>query len=123
MKEIELPALLRLTQGFISSNYASSLIDPLKKAELRAYIAKYLYDTGYAVLGFSIQALVDRLFMEMAEYSILTPCLSDPDNEEVNVNGWDDIAITHLDGRIEKLRKHFFSPQHAVDVVKKLLQH
>ena len=31
--------------------------------------------------------------------------------------------LTHLDGRIEKTKEHFFSPQHAEDVVKKLLQH
>ena len=53
----------------------------------------------------------------------MTHYLDDPDIEEVNVNGWDDIAITHLDGRIEKTKEHFFSPQHAEDVVKKLLQH
>ena len=38
-------------------------------------------------------------------------------------NGWDDVAITHLDGHIEKLKEYFFGPGHAVDVVKKLLQH
>ena len=59
----------------------------------------------------------------MAEYSILTKHLADPDLEEININGWDDVALTHLDGRIEKAEEHFFSPQHAIDVVKKLLHH
>lgn len=123
MKETELPSLLSLTQGYISSNYASSLIDTAKKADLRAYIGKYLYDTGYFVKNYTIEQLTDRLLTEMAEYSILTPCLNDTNNEELNINGWDDIAVTHLDGKIEKLKEHFFSPLHAVDVVKKLLQH
>ncbi len=38
-------------------------------------------------------------------------------------NGWDDVALTHINGTIEKAGEHFFSPQHSIDVVKKLLQH
>lgn len=59
----------------------------------------------------------------MAEYSLLTPYLGSPDLEEINVNGWDDIALTKLDGSIVKLREHFHSPQHAVDIIKRLLHH
>ena len=39
------------------------------------------------------------------------------------LNGWDDIAITYTDGHIEKADEHFYNPQHAVDVVKRLLHH
>lgn len=53
-------------------------------------------------MGYDTKALIERLYTEMAEYSVLTGYLSDPDIEEVNINGWDDIAITHLDGHIEK---------------------
>lgn len=123
MKEMELYPLLQLAQGYLSAHYAQALVDRSKGAELRAYIAKYLYDTGYTVAGFTRESLTDRLYAEMAEYSVLTPWLKNPDIEEINVNGWDDIALTHLDGRIEKLTEHFFSPGHAVDVIKKLLHH
>ena len=123
MKEMELYPLLQLAQGYLSAHYAQALVDRSKGAELRAYIAKYLYDTGYTVAGYTRETLTDRLFSEMAEYSVLTPWLKNPDIEEINVNGWDDIALTHLDGRIEKLTEHFFSPGHAVDVIKKLLHH
>ena len=123
MREIELYPLLKLTQEYIAGNYASALIDSSKHAELKAYIAKYLYDTGYTVTGYSSTQLVERLFTEMAEYSILTKYLSDPNIEELNINGWDDVALTYLNGRIVKLKEHFFSPQHAIDIVKKLLQH
>ena len=123
VKEMELYPLLQLAQGYLSAHYAQALVDRSKGAELRAYIAKYLYDTGYTVAGYTRETLTDRLFSEMAEYSVLTPWLGNPDIEEINVNGWDDIALTHLDGRIEKLTEHFFSPGHAVDVIKKLLHH
>ena len=123
MAQIELSNLTRLTQEYISKNYASALNDKNKSAEIKSYIGKYLYDTGYTVSGYDTKPLIERLYLEMCEYSILTKYLSDPDIEEINVNGWDDIALTHLDGRIEKTKEHFFSPAHAVDVVKKLLQH
>ncbi len=123
MAQIELANLVGLAQSFIAKNYAVALIDKTKTEELRAYIGKYLYDTGYTVERYDTQMLVERLFSEMAEYSILTKYLSDPDLEEININGWDDVALTHLDGRIEKAKEHFFSPTHAIDIVKKLLSH
>jgi len=63
------------------------------------------------------------LYGEMAEYSVLTQYLGRDDIEEINVNGWDDIAITYVDGHIEKSAEHFYSPQHAIDIVKRLLHH
>ena len=123
MAQIELSHLVNLAQSYIARNYAAALVDKSKTAELKAYIGKYLLDTGYSVPGYDTKGLIDRLYSEMAEYSILTKYLTDPDIEEININGWDDIALTHLNGQIEKTTEHFFSPGHAVDVVKKLLQH
>ena len=123
MAVIELSSLVPLCQSFIARNYYAAIIDKSKTEELKAYIGKYLYDTNYSVVGFDTKGLVERLFEEMAEYSILTKHLADPDIEEININGWDDVALTHLDGRIEKAKEHFFSPTHAIDIVKKLLQH
>ena len=119
MAQIALSTLTSLCQAYIAKNYAAALIDKTKSAELKAYIGKFLYDTGYSVSGYDTKTLTERLYEEMAEYSILTKYLSEPDIEEINVNGWDDVALTHLDGRIEKADEHFFSPQHAVEVMKK----
>ena len=77
MAKIELSALVGLVQGHITRNYAMALIDKTKTDELRAYIGKYLYDTGYTVEGYDTKSLVDRLFSEMAEYSVLTKYLQD----------------------------------------------
>lgn len=115
--------LLRMTQEYISHNYAAALSDRSKLSQLRSYIDKYLHDTGYVVDGFTADGLSKRLYSEMAEYSILTPYLGKPDIEEINVNGWDDVAITYTGGRIVKAKEHFYSPQHAVDIVKRLLHH
>ena len=123
MKEIEFTVLLHMVQEYISQNYAAALSDKNKVGQLQTYIDKYLRDTGYTVEEFSFAELSQKLYSEMAEYSILTQYLGREDIEEININGWDDLAITYTDGHIEKAKEHFYSPQHAVDIVKRLLHH
>ena len=115
--------LLHKVQQYISEHYAASLSDSSKYGQLRSYIEKYMYDNGYTVEGLSFRELSDKLYSEMAEYSVLTKYLGRDEIEEINVNGWDDIAITYTDGHIEKAPEHFYNPQHAVDIVKRLLHH
>ena len=38
--------------------------------------------------------VTNKLYSEMAEYSILTKYLGKDEIEEININGWDDVAIT-----------------------------
>ncbi len=122
-KRIDFWTLLKLTQEYISQHYAAALIDHEKNSQLRAYIDKYLRDNDYKVEEYTTGELIDRIYCEMAEYSVLTPYLGSPLLEEININGWDDIALTGLDGSITKLTEHFHSPQHAVDIIKRLLHH
>lgn len=123
MVRIELYDLLAKTQEYIAKYYASALTDEQKHDQLKAYIEKYILDGGFLVHGFTEEELIDRLYAEMVEYSILTPFLVSPDIDEININAWDDITLTYSDGRMEKLEEHFRSPQHAVDIVKRLLYH
>lgn len=120
---IDFWTLLKMTQEYVSSHYAAVLTDKAKLFQLKAYIDKFLRDNNFKVEGMTTRTLIDRLYNEMAEYSILTQYLGSPDLEEINVNGWNDIALTLLDGTIVKLKEHFHSPQHAVDIIKRLLHH
>lgn len=122
-RQIEFWTLLKLTQEFISQHYAAALTDKTKLSQLKAYIDKFLRDNDYKVENLTTKELIDKLYCEMAEYSVLTPYLGSPDLEEINVNAWDDIALTMLDGSIVKSKEHFHSPQHAVDIIKRLLHH
>ena len=122
-KQIDFWTLLKLTQEYVSQHYAAVLTDKSKLGQLKAYVDKYLRDNDYHVENLTTKELIDKLYCEMAEYSVLTPFLSSPELEEINVNGWDDIALTYLDGSIVKLKDHFHSPQHAVDIIKRLLHH
>ena len=122
-KNVSFVSLLQMAQEYISQNYAAALSDRRKLGQLRSYIDKYLSDTGYTVEGFTTDELSKKLYSEMAEYSILTPYLGKESIEEINVNGWDDICVTYSSGYMLKLPEHFYSPQHAVDIVKRLLHH
>ena len=118
---IEFVPLLTLIQEHISKNYAAALTDEDKQKQLIPIINKFLYDTGYSVRGMSKDDLAKKLYSEMAEYSVITPFLNRDDVEEINVNAWNNIVITYTDGRMEHLSEHFYSPQNAEDIVKRLL--
>ena len=122
-QKIDFVSLLHKSQEYISENYAGALSDRSKVVQLRSYIEKYLHDSGFEVEGMTFRELSDKLYSEMAEYSVLTKYLGRDEIEEININGWDDIAVTYTDGHIEKAKEHFYNPQHAVDVVKRLLHH
>lgn len=115
--------VLRASQEHIAKNYSALLTDEKNLPHLKAYLEKFIRDQRFDVEGLSLQDLVNKLYSEMAQYSILTPYLGSDDLEEINVNAWNDVALTYLDGTIVKLKEHFHSPQHAVDIVKRLLHH
>jgi pilus assembly protein CpaF len=123
VQTIDFWSLLTLTQEHISEHYAAALTDKEKLSQLKPYIEKYLRDMDYLVARYTQSELVDKIYCEMAEYSILTQYLGSPELEEININSWNDIALTYLDGSIVKLKEHFNSPQHAVDIIKRLLHH
>ena len=123
MTRTDLWKALEETQLYISKYYATALMDEDKHDQLKAYIEKFVLDNGYLVDGFTDEELVNRLYSEMVEYSILTPYLGAPDIDEINVNAWDDVVLTYSDGRMVKTEEHFHSPGHAVDIVKRLLHH
>ncbi|MBO5421217.1 MAG: CpaF family protein [Clostridia bacterium] len=122
-REIDFVTLLSMVQEHISSKYAATLTDTTKLSQLKSYIEKYLRDTAYSVEGMTDEKLCDKIYSEMAEYSILTPFLGRDNVEEININAWNDIAITYTNGKIEKVKEHFYSPTHATDIVKRLLHH
>ena len=93
-KNIEFVPLLSMVQEYISSRYAAALSDKNKLSQLRSYIDKFLRDGGYVVEGLSRTELSNKLYSEMAEYSVLTKYLGSDNVEEININAWDDIAVT-----------------------------
>jgi pilus assembly protein CpaF len=119
----EFAFVLANVQAYISSQFSSLISEnpEEQKAQICAYIEQYLTDRNVTVAGFDFDALVDRLYTEMAEYSFITQYLKATDVEEININSWKDIKIVYSDGRIEPAGERFNSPQHAGDVIRRLL--
>lgn len=123
-KVSDFPSVLEDVQEYISQNYASLLLEKNKedaKFQIKFQIQKYLADNRLSADGMSEEELVDRLYTEMAEYSFLTKYIFSKGIEEININAWNDIEVYYSGGRKEKLDEHFDSPQHAVNVVRRML--
>jgi len=78
-------------------------------------------DKRIAVKGMDGQGLIDALYTEMAEYGFLTKYIFGKGIEEIDINSWQDIEVQYSDGRNEKLDEHFDSPDHAINVIRRML--
>lgn len=116
--------VLEQVQSFLSGNYADLIIDDSEdaKAQMKRRIARFIQEKRMAVDGMTQDELVDALYTEMAEYGFLTKYIFADGIEEIDVNSWRDIEIQYSDGRTVKLDEHFDSPEHAANVVRRMLQ-
>ena len=116
--------VLEQVQSFLSGSYAGLIIDDSEdaKAQMKRRIARFIQEKRMAVDGMTQDELVDALYTEMAEYGFLTKYIFADGIEEIDVNSWRDIEIQYSDGRTVKLDEHFDSPEHAANVVRRMLQ-
>lgn len=124
MNNYEFFEILQKTQSYISQNYSTTLTkqDLDKKNQLKSYIKKYIEDTNTEIKGVSEDELVNKLYSEMSEFGLITDYLDRNDVEEININAYDDIKVTYSNGEILSTKEIFNSPDHALDVVKRLLR-
>ncbi|MDF2923908.1 MAG: type secretion system protein [Paenibacillaceae bacterium] len=117
------PDVLKEVQSYLTSKYATLLSrrPEDQKQQIIAYMSQYLTDHRLHVAAMSFDELLDRLYAEMVEYSFLTRYLFSKEVEEVNINGYNDVKISYTDGRIVPADEQFASPEHAVDVIRRLL--
>jgi len=116
--------VLREVQEYISSKYSTLILDGGKdevKTQIKRYISKYLMDCRIAVKGMTDQQLVDALYTEMAEFSFLTKYIFGAGIEEIDINAWNDIEVQYSNGTTVKLDEHFDSPEHAINVIRRML--
>ncbi len=116
--------VLQEVQEHISSQYSTLLTGGNAeevKGHIKRYITKYVQDHRVAVTGMTGTGLVDALYTEMAEYSFLTKYIFGTAVEEIDINAWNDIEVQYSGGRTEKLTEHFDSPEHAINVIRRML--
>ena len=123
---VDFSDLLKLVQEDITKKHGDIFANKERvRTQLRSYIEVFLKQNNqYRVKEYKTdEELIDDLYNEMAEYSILTPFLTTlkEEVEEINVNSWDDIAVIDRFGKTKKLKKTFGSPERAMDVAKRLL--
>lgn len=120
----EFGPVLHEVQEYISSKYAALITDggtEEVKVQIKRYITKYVQDYRIAVAGMSQEHLVDALYTEMAEFSFLTKYIFGAGIEEIDVNAWNDIEVQYSSGITKKLDERFDSPEHAINVVRRML--
>lgn len=117
------PDVLKAVQEHITKNYSFVLKEnPEGSRELiLTYIQKYLENQRLGVADLEQEELCQLLYGEMTGFSFLSKYLYRDDVEEINVNQWKDVKITYADGTILPAKERFNSPQHAVDVIRRLL--
>ena len=116
--------VLRDVQEHISGQYSTLISDgnaEQAKIHIKRYVNKYVIDKRIAVKGMTQTELVNALYTEMAEFSFLTKYIFGSGIEEIDINAWNDIEIQYSGGRTEKLDEHFDSPEHAINVVRRML--
>ena len=111
-------------QEYISNQYSTLIMEEGgedAREQIKRYITKYVQDHRIAVKGMSGQELVDTIYTEMAEFSFLTKYVFGSGIEEIDINSWKDIEIQYAGGETKKLEERFESPQHAINVVRRML--
>lgn len=126
--QIGFATLVDKTQEYLTEQYGDRLFE-LEKSQIEGYIKQYIIDNHFYVNGEDGKAqqlavTVSTIYEEMAEFSVLTPFISNKnkDVEEININAWNDIEVIPSGGEPYKLKETFRSPTHAEDTVRRLLR-
>lgn len=123
-KARDFASVLREVQEYLSKEYSSLVTgdgtDEVK-AQIRRFAGKYIQDHRIAVEGMTTDELIDGIYSEMAEFGFLTKYIYGEGIEEIDVNAWDDVEVQYSGGVTKKLAEHFDSPEHAINVVRRML--
>lgn len=123
-KELSYEQILEDVQRYFAENHAVAIAGEGDKGGelLQELMTQYLVKRRYTVEGLSTEELVERLYEDMAGYSFLKKWIYlTPGVEEVNINAYNDIEVIMNSGRSVKIPEKFSSPQHAIDVVRRML--
>ena len=120
----EFSDVLREVQGYLSKEYSSLVTAEGSgdaKSQIRRFAGKYIQDHRIVVTGMTTDELIDAIYSEMAEFGFLTKYIYGEGIEEIDVNAWDDVEVQFSGGVTKKLDEHFDSPEHAINVVRRML--
>lgn len=123
--ELTYDQILEDVQKYCTEKHADKLSTEGNQTEarklLKEFILQYVINRSYRIEDMTTEELCDNLYEDMAGISFLKKWIYKPGIEEVNINSYDDIEIIMSGGRSMKIPDRFQSPQHAVDVTRRLL--
>lgn len=119
--------LLNAVQRYMSTTFEDLLSSEMNEEDeklVREYIKQYLVNNSIEFEDYTDDELTSKLFSDMAEFSFLTKLIRRAERigiEEIDINSWEDIDLI-VNGIRSKCPEKFLSPQHAVDIVRRMLQ-
>lgn len=117
-------SVLKEVQAYLSKEYSSLVTaegSEDARAQIRRFAGKYIQDHRISVPGMDTETLIAAIYSEMAEFGFLTKYIYGEGIEEIDINAWDDVEVQFAGGVTEKLAEHFDSPEHAINVVRRML--
>ncbi|HAN44179.1 MAG TPA: type II secretion system protein E [Ruminococcaceae bacterium] len=102
----------------------SKNIDDISEYELKDKISKYITDYNVKCnFTNSVAVLTNHIYHDMAGHSFITreKIFDIPNFEELDINAWNDIDII-IDGKRSKTDYSFINPQHAIDIIQRMLR-
>ena len=85
------------------------------------HIRQYVDSHGLEIAKHTAYELCEKLYNDLQGYSILTAPLTDDDVEGIHINAWDNVRLQFRDGHSQAI-DGFHSPDHAVDILRRMLQ-
>ena len=119
--------ILEDVQRYFAENHAATIAEAgdgntdRASSLLKELMVQYIVKRKYAIEGLTTEELCEKLYEDMAGYSFLKKWIYKPGIEEVNINAYNDIEVIEAGGRSVKIPDKFSSPQHAIDVVRRML--
>lgn len=126
--EAEYVSIFNDVQKYITDEKLSELNKSLASGDTTVLesIAKTFIHRKYPRFANSdatLDELSNKCVDDMTGFSILNKYFARSDEiEEININGWDNIEVRWFGGRRELIKEKFHSPQHARDVIKRILR-
>ncbi len=125
--KIYLPILTEI-QTYVVDNKLSELTESLETNDtstlsniIESYIRRKYQSLAVNKEGLSY--IVNRCVQDMTGFSFLNQYFAQKDKiEEININAWNAIEVKWCDGRDEIIPDHFISPEHARDVMSRILR-
>lgn len=113
IQKAQTEALWKLSKGNITETE--------KREKILSFINLQLKERKVSYENITHNDLLEKIYNDIEQFSVLTEYLRDDGVEGINVNAWDNIGVKYHNGKQVKAEP-FLSPNHAKVILSRLLQ-